>query len=82
MSAVLKKKKKKSPLSLSLMSDFSLLMCTAVFTYFHPSMWIPTGLLALFFLDKNTVYLYYRHLALITEGWEHKLRLLGLLMDW
>lgn len=54
-----------------------------VFTFFHHSMWIPVGLSALFFLDKNrfAVYLYYRHLALITQGWEHKLGLLGLLVD-
>lgn len=39
---------------LTLDERFSLLMCTTVFTFFHHSMWIPVGLSALFFLDKNT----------------------------
>lgn len=50
---------------------FSLLMCTTVFTFFHHSVWIPAGLSALFFLDKNTGLLFIRnhqHLALIMKG--------------
>lgn len=48
-------------------------------------MWIPAGLSALFFLDKNTGLLFICTSGiwhLLTEGWEHKLGLLGLLVDW
>lgn len=55
-----------------------------VFTFFHHSVWIPLGPLALFSLDQEhgfSVYLYYQHLALIKEGYKCELGLLGLLLD-